>query len=194
MDGRGFTLIELLLALTLVAALATASVPALRSFIRDCERTATVNALLQAIHTARRLAALSGCHVDLCPTRDGRTCSDDRAWDGDLLEELCEMLTDTAPKGQVLWNNKQMVPIYVPEQKDAWATVYTKKCDAVHLALCGPKGRFTLGQIRELGHDPKLDGERTDRDVVRLKFRNARDLASGDLQGFLKEHLAELKK
>lgn len=85
MDGRGFTLFELLVALALMASLAAAGVPSLRDFIRDCERTAAVNGLLQAIHGARRLAALSGRHVDLCPTRDGLDCSDLAPWEGDLL-------------------------------------------------------------------------------------------------------------
>jgi len=85
MDGRGFSLIELLLALGLAAALALAGVPALREFIRDCERSAAVNGLLHAIHTARRLAALSGRQVDLCPTLDGQACSGERLWEGDLL-------------------------------------------------------------------------------------------------------------
>jgi type IV fimbrial biogenesis protein FimT len=85
MDGRGFTLFELLLALALMAALAMAGVPTLREFIRDCERTAAVNGLLQAIHSGRRLAALSGRHVDLCPTRDGLACSDGAPWAGNLL-------------------------------------------------------------------------------------------------------------
>jgi type IV fimbrial biogenesis protein FimT len=85
MDGRGFTLVELLLALALAAALAVAGVPALREFLRDCERTATVDALLQAVHGARRLAALSGRRVELCPTRNGEDCSGEFLWDGDLL-------------------------------------------------------------------------------------------------------------
>jgi type IV fimbrial biogenesis protein FimT len=85
MEGRGFTIIELLLALTLAAAVAVAGVPSLREFLRDCERTATVQALLQAVHSARRLAALSGGRVELCPTRNGEDCSGDFLWDGDLL-------------------------------------------------------------------------------------------------------------
>lgn len=85
MDGRGFTLFELLLALALVAALATTAVPALREFIRDCERAAAVNGLLHAIHSGRRLAAVSGRHVDLCPTQDGLDCTGDAPWAGDLL-------------------------------------------------------------------------------------------------------------
>ncbi len=85
MDGRGFTLIELSIALSLAALLAIVAIPGMREFLRDCEQSTTVSALLQAIHGARRLAAMSGRAVDLCPTRNGEDCSGDLLWDGDLL-------------------------------------------------------------------------------------------------------------
>ena len=77
-----------------------------------------------------------------------------------MLEDLMELLAEVAPQGQFLWNNKQVVPIYVPEQREPWAAVQTKKLDAVYLHLMGPKGRFALGQITELGYNPELDGQR----------------------------------
>jgi len=115
-------------------------------------------------------------------------------WSVDVLEELCELLSETAPKAQVLWNNKQLVPWYVPEQREAWASVQTKKLDAVYLHLTGPKGRFALGQITRLGHEPQLDGQYPECDVVRLKFRSADDLSRGNLAGFLKEHVAAVRQ
>jgi excinuclease ABC subunit A len=113
-------------------------------------------------------------------------------WNVEVLEKLFRLLEKTAPKGQFVWSNKVLVPVYVPVQKEPWATVLTKKPDAVHLVLTGPKGIFALGQITRLGHEPQLDGERPECDLIRLKFRSARDLARGDLPGFLKEHLATL--
>ena len=74
-------------------------------------------------------------------------------------------------------------------QKEPWAAVQTKKIDAVHLTLAGPKGRFALGRLTGLGVDPELDGERADVDLIRLKFRSTADLERGDLAGFLREHL-----
>jgi len=115
-------------------------------------------------------------------------------WESEVLEELIELLSETASEGQMLWNNKQVVPLYVPEQKEPWAAVQTKKLDAVYLHLAGPKGRFTLGQITNLGHDPQLDGQRPECDVLHLKFRTTNDLTRGDLAGFLKRHLAEVRK
>ena len=80
---------------------------------------------------------------------------------GDVLEELFELLAEVAPAGQFLWNNQQVVPLYVRSQKEPWAAVQTKKSDAVWLTLVGPKGRFPLGRLTRLGFDPDLDGERT---------------------------------
>ena len=68
-------------------------------------------------------------------------------------------------QGQFLWDNKQVVPVYLPDRHEPWAAVQTKKLDAVYLHLMGPKGRFTLGQITELGHDPELDASRPEHDV-----------------------------
>ena len=115
-------------------------------------------------------------------------------WDPDVLEELVEMLAETAPRGQLLWNNKQVVPLYVSEQPEAWAAVQTKKLDAVHLMLVGPKGRFAQGRLASLGFDARVDGQRPGFDIVRMRFRSLDDLHRGDLAAFLKEHLATLGK
>jgi excinuclease ABC subunit A len=115
-------------------------------------------------------------------------------WEMEVLEELVELLNETAPYGQLLWNNKQVVPLYVPQQHEAWAAVQTKKLDAVYLHLTGPKGRFAQGRITGLGFDARVDGEKMGMDVLRIKFRSTEDLRRGDLAGFLKEHLAALEK
>jgi len=114
-------------------------------------------------------------------------------WEPEVLEELMELIAEIAPKAQFLWNNKQVVPVYVPEQRAAWAMVQTKKLDGVYLHLTGPKGRFALGQLTDLGHDPELDGKRPDTDVIRLVFSSVEDLAHGNLRAFLKEHLAAVQ-
>ena len=115
-------------------------------------------------------------------------------WEVDVLERLFRLLERAAPDGQFQWTNKQVVPLSVAGQKEPWAAVQTKKLDAVYLTLTGPKGRFTLGQITGLGHDPDLDAQRPDVDLLRLKFRSRQDLARGNLAALLKKHLAEVKK
>ncbi|MFZ5833466.1 MAG: excinuclease ABC subunit UvrA, partial [Planctomycetota bacterium] len=112
------------------------------------------------------------------------------AWSPELLEEVFQMIEETAPEGRFLWNNKQMVSVYLKQQRAAWAVVQTKKTDAIYLWLTGPRGRFTQGQIVGLGHEPQLDGTRADGDLIRLRIRSADDLRRGDLPAFLKEHMA----
>ncbi len=114
-------------------------------------------------------------------------------WDVEVLEDLMELLAETAPQGQFLWNNKQVVPVHLPDQHEPWAAVQTKKPDAVYLHLAGPKGHFALGQITGLGHTPEINGQRPDRDVIRLQFRSTDDLARGDLKTFLRQHLASVR-
>jgi excinuclease ABC subunit A len=111
-------------------------------------------------------------------------------WEPEVLEEVCRLLETAAPHCRFGWENKVAVPVHVPGRKKPWAYLVTKKPDAVHLILIGPKGRFPLGRVTGLGFEPSLDGERPDVDYIQLKFRSKKDLAQGDLLGFLKEHLA----
>jgi excinuclease ABC subunit A len=113
-------------------------------------------------------------------------------WDVELLEELCERLVEAAPRGQFLWNNQQVVHIFVPEQREPWASIFTKRPSAIDLVLTGPKGRFALGRVTELGREPEFQAG-ADRDALRLKFAATEDLDKGDLRQFLTEHAASLK-
>jgi excinuclease ABC subunit A len=114
------------------------------------------------------------------------------AWSAELLEELCELLQQAEPGGQFLWNNQQLVHFMVPQQREPWATIQTKKPHALLLHLIGPKGRFGLGRVLELGADRDLDDTRPSHDVVRLQFVEEQHLHRGDLDVFLKEHLGSL--
>ena len=109
-------------------------------------------------------------------------------WSGAVLEQLVELLAETAPKAQALWNNKVLVPFYVKPQKEPWATLLTKKADAVHLVLTGPKGRFALGQVLTFGSAPELDAEKPNFDQIRLKFHTTQQLEDAALCDFLKQH------
>src|SRR5690606_13775808 len=110
----------------------------------------------------------------------------------EVLEELLEMLAAAAPKAQMLWNNSQVINIFDPAQRDPWARVWTKKPGAIELALAGPKGKFALGRVAELGVEPEFDAGRAELDVVKLRFVTEDDLHRGDLQAFLEEHAESL--
>jgi len=78
----------------------------------------------------------------------------------------------------------------VPNRRGPWATIHTKKLDALHLLLYGPKNAFALGRVTEIGIEPELEGEDPDYDLVHLRFQTQEDLERGDLPEFLEEHLA----
>jgi excinuclease ABC subunit A len=104
------------------------------------------------------------------------------------------MLRGAAPQGQFLWNNQQLVHFMVPEQREPWATIQTKKPHALMLHLNGPKGRFALGRLLNLGSERALDDSRPDRDTIRLHFILEEHLHTGDIEEFLREHLKSLRK
>ncbi len=110
------------------------------------------------------------------------------AWEQKVLEDICELLHETAGEGQFLWNNQQVVHLYVKEQKEPWASLWTKRPQGLSLILTGPKGAATLGRVAELGHDRELDATDRDRDVVKIVFRDGEDLHQEELQRFLAEH------
>jgi excinuclease ABC subunit A len=112
------------------------------------------------------------------------------AWEAEVLEELLEMLLAAAPQVQALWNHSQVVNLLLPGQREPWARVWTKKLAAVELSLAGPKGRFALGRIAELGSEPEFDAGRAEVDVMKLRFVNSDNLHRGDLAALLREHAA----
>jgi excinuclease ABC subunit A len=113
-------------------------------------------------------------------------------WEPDVLEELCELLTEIAPDGQFLWNNQQVVHVFVAGQKEAWASVFTKRPQALELVLTGPKNQFAYGQVLELGRGRDFDTSPKERDVLKVQFNTKDDLAKSDLATFLKRHRATI--
>jgi excinuclease ABC subunit A len=113
-------------------------------------------------------------------------------WEPEVLEELCELLAEVAPEGQFLWNNQQLVHVFVPGQKEAWASVLTKKPQAVELVLNGPKNRFAYGQVLELGCGRDFDTSPKHFDQLRLRFQTKQDLAKANFVDFLRKHRATI--
>jgi excinuclease ABC subunit A len=113
------------------------------------------------------------------------------AWDVEVLEVLHDTLTKAAPNSQFLWSNKQVVHLYVEEQKEPWASIQTKKSDGVWLQLNVPKDSVPLGRIADLAEEPIVkSGEK--KDLVRMKFSSSDLAGSDELKSFLEEHLSTL--
>lgn len=82
---RGTTLIEQIMVLAIMAVLTGIAMPPLRRLLsRDQVRVAQTD-FMAALHHARATAATSGIRTLLCPSRDGRTCSDQGRWDSGWL-------------------------------------------------------------------------------------------------------------
>jgi excinuclease ABC subunit A len=110
----------------------------------------------------------------------------------DLLGELVQMLQDAAPDGQFLWSNQQLVHVFIPQQREPWATIHTKRPQALYLTLTGPKGKFALGQLVDLAADRELDTSGP-KDAIKLQFIAHEHLGSGGLAKFLASHLAVIR-
>jgi excinuclease ABC subunit A len=114
-------------------------------------------------------------------------------WPPELLEELCELLSETAGGGQFLWNNQQVVHFFVPQQNEPWASLYTKRVAGVDLVLTGPKNRFAFGRVAALGAHRELVSDDAQRDAVKLRFCRVEDLEVGNLSEFLAEHFSAVR-
>ncbi len=109
-------------------------------------------------------------------------------WDTEVLEQLHELLVATAPEAQFLWSNKQIVHLYIPQQKEPWASIQTKKTEAVWLHLTGPQNSVPLGRVSNLSKNATVSNAGT-KDVVRLSFDTVDEIANEELAQFLTEHL-----
>ena len=110
------------------------------------------------------------------------------SWDMKVLETLRDLLQETAPEGEFQWTNKQVVHFRLPDQKEPWASIQTKKADALTLQLAGSDEEMTLGRVADLADDPEVDAS-GERHLVKLSFREVKQLKSSKFKEFLKEHL-----
>jgi excinuclease ABC subunit A len=132
------------------------------------------------------------------------------AWNIEVLEELLEMLGETASgelasaggegngksataAPQFLWNNQQVIHLMIPGRREPWATVLTKKLEGVDLVLNGPSGAFATGRIVNLASQRAVTSNDSGFDQVKLRFVKADDLHVGDLTVFLAEHLQAVR-
>jgi excinuclease ABC subunit A len=111
------------------------------------------------------------------------------AWSVEVLEDLTELLGGAAEGAEFEWTNQQVVHVVLPGRREPWATLHTKRPDALQLSLTGPKDFVALGRIAGLARHRQLEPGKNGRDVIKLKFRTRQDLQRGDLAEFLSEHV-----
>jgi excinuclease ABC subunit A len=113
-------------------------------------------------------------------------------WDAETWDELYALLQRVVPNAQYHWNNQQVVRVYLAGESEPWASVYTKRPEALILTLAGPKNAIAFGRIAEIGHDAELDGTRTDRDLLKFKFRSVDELNQEVLERLIREHASHV--
>ena len=166
----------------------------------EIDRPEFWNFLQQAIEGFARLTQRAETHGDVLRpwkqlgrawhlSRRGFPPGKTARWQTEVLEKLFDLLAQVAPQAQFAWDNKVLVPLTLPGRQQPWATVNTKKLEAVELTLIGPKGRFPLGSLTELGSESQLDGRSSGYDAIKLKFHTPEQVQSPKLKAFLVQHL-----
>jgi excinuclease ABC subunit A len=113
-------------------------------------------------------------------------------WESEAWDELYAIFRRVVPNAQYLWNNQQVVRVFLAGESEPWASIFTKRPEALILTLAGPKNAVPFGRVAEIGHDPEFDGTRPDRDVLKLKFCTVEELQAGGLENLLREHASRV--
>ena len=114
-------------------------------------------------------------------------------WGVEVLESLQETLSEVAPAAKFTWTDKQVVHLHVPEQKQPWISIQTKKTDGLWMQISGPKSSLILGQVADFAEDPTFESEE-DTDAILMRFDSAEKAGEEKLKSFLKEHLTSLSE
>jgi excinuclease ABC subunit A len=112
----------------------------------------------------------------------------DVEWDVEVLKKLHGLLAETVPDGKFSWEQQQEVLLYLPDRKTPWASIQTKKPDALTLQLAGPKDAVALGKVADLAVDTD-ETESEDDDRVELRFTDVKQVASKALKTYLRKHV-----
>ena len=120
--------------------------------------------------------------------KKGFTPDTEIQWDFKMLKKTCSLLSELAPGGEFVWNNKEVVHFVLPEQKQPWVILQTKKPDALWVNVCGPSGSLKLGQAIGLGDSVNSEID-NGRDVIRMAMSSVEQIESKGLQKFLNNHL-----
>ncbi len=114
-------------------------------------------------------------------------------WPPEVLEQLLDRLSPAAHDGRTTWDDKASISIHLPGRDAPWAVVWTKRVDAAHLHLKGPKDLVTLGQLRELKCIAELKQD-SDEDTLCLAFRELAEVNDPSLILLIKTHADAIRK
>lgn len=104
--NSGFTLIELITVLVIVMILIMAAIPSFKHTYHTSNATAVINHVLGITRLARNTAVTEKTTTTLCPSRDGRSCSNE--WQEGVI-----LFTDHNTNSQID-NNDQVIRFVQP--------------------------------------------------------------------------------
>lgn len=113
-------------------------------------------------------------------------------WDINVLQSLEETLVAAVPEINFGWNHEEKVDLYLPDQEKPWATIQTKRTDALLLQLHGPHDSFSPEDVEELVDDSSALEAEVEDDVLQMNFKTAKQVKSPALKKFLRQHIKTL--
>ena len=119
--------------------------------------------------------------------RRGFPLSQKVQWPSEVLEQLLDRLSLAARDGRTIWDDKASVSIHLPGRTEPWAVVFTKRVDAVHLHLNGPKDVISSRRLGELKCSSELE-QHSEEDTVCLAFRDVAEVNDPSLISLVKAH------
>ena len=76
----GFSLIELMIVLVIFGIIATRAIPSFHLLMQSVQMNAAISAMERSLRYARHMAIIHNAKVNLCPSRDLKSCTDDNRW------------------------------------------------------------------------------------------------------------------
>jgi excinuclease ABC subunit A len=108
-------------------------------------------------------------------------------WDHKLLPKLLDLVRGIVPTVEVKWDVRDSISFRAAARGPVWSRWWTKRPGALECQFFGPKGRFNLSRIEDLGHDPEIVQEKEGGDVITLRFLTTDQVTDTRLRAFLTE-------
>jgi excinuclease ABC subunit A len=109
-------------------------------------------------------------------------------WNVNVLQSMKAVIENVASKAEFVWDNKTVVHVYLPELPSPWISIHSKKPDGLWINLSANKGQVNLGRVVGIADDVSVVPN-SDRELVRMKFVNERQVLDPNWRLFLLEHL-----